>query len=64
MNIGTYLEPTFFAIDDELQTLMVQGVRVYSEEDGFPDLDGVDIAIIGVPESRNAWNNAKCNDAP
>jgi len=64
MNIGTYLEPTFFAIDDELQTLMVQGVRVYSEEDGFPDLDGIDIAIIGVPESRNAWNNAKCNDAP
>jgi arginase family enzyme len=64
MNLQTYLEPTLFAIDDQLQTLMIQGVRVYSEVENFPDLDDVDMAIIGVPESRNAWNNAKCNDAP
>ena len=64
MDLQTYLEPTLFAIDDQLQTLMIQDVRVYSETDKFPDLEGVDIAIIGVPESRNAWNNAKCDDAP
>ncbi|MCL2028170.1 MAG: formimidoylglutamase [Bacteroidales bacterium] len=64
MDLKTYLEPTLFAIDDQLQTLMIQGVSVYSETDKFPDLDDIDMAIIGVPESRNAWNNAKCNDAP
>jgi len=64
MDLQTYLEPTLFAIDDQLQTLIIQGVCVYSESDKFPDLDGVDVAIIGVPESRNAWNNAKCDHAP
>ncbi|MDR2907004.1 MAG: formimidoylglutamase [Bacteroidales bacterium] len=64
MDLQTYLEPTLFAIDDDLQTLMIQGVRVFSAIDKFPDLEGVDMAIIGVPESRNAWNNAKCDQAP
>ncbi len=64
MDLKTYLEPTLFAIDDQLQTLMIQGVRVYSTIDEFPDLEGMDMAIIGVPESRNAWNNAKCEQAP
>jgi arginase family enzyme len=64
MDLQTYLEPTLFAIDDQLQTLMIQGVRTYSEVDNFPDLEGIDLAIIGVPESRNAWNNDKCEQAP
>jgi len=64
MNLQTYLEPTLFAIDDELQTLMIQGVRVYSDENDFPDLEDIDMAIIGVPESRNAINNSKCDQAP
>jgi len=64
MDLQVYLEPTLFAIDDQLQTLMIQGVRVFSETDKFPDLDDIDIAVIGVPESRNAWNNAKCEQAP
>ncbi len=64
MDLRTYLEPTLFAIDDQLKTLMIQDVRVFSEVDAFPDLDGIDMAIIGVPESRNAWNNTKCEQAP
>ncbi|MCL2682505.1 MAG: formimidoylglutamase [Bacteroidales bacterium] len=64
MDLQTYLEPTLIAIDDQSQMLMIQDVRVYSETDKFPELDDVDMAIIGVPEFRNAWNNAKCEQAP
>jgi arginase family enzyme len=37
---------------------------IYKNVDDFPDLDGIDIAIIGVCEERNAENNDGCNLAP
>lgn len=32
-------------------------------DDSFPELDEIDIAIVGVNESRNSGNNAGCNTA-
>lgn len=37
---------------------------IYSDPDNFPDLDNIDIAIVGVSEDRNADNNDGCNLAP
>lgn len=37
---------------------------IYTEQDNFPDLDDVHLAIIGVTEDRNADNNAGCKLAP
>jgi len=37
---------------------------IYSEQDNFPELDGYDIAIVGVAEDRNAINNSGCKLAP
>jgi formiminoglutamase len=37
---------------------------IHKEVDDFPDLDGIDMAIIGVCEERNAENNEGCRLAP
>lgn len=37
---------------------------IYSDADNFPELEGVDMAIIGVLEDRNAENNSGCATAP
>nr|MBA3665166.1 formimidoylglutamase [Bacteroidota bacterium] len=37
---------------------------IHSAPDNFPELDGIDIAIIGVAEDRNAENNLGCSLAP
>lgn len=37
---------------------------VYAEGSDFPDLDNIDMAIVGVAEERNAGNNAGCAIAP
>lgn len=37
---------------------------VHSTPDEFPNLENIDMAIIGVAESRNAPGNAGCNTAP
>src|SRR5688572_4532377 len=37
---------------------------IYNSEDNFPELDGVNLAIVGVTEERNAVNNSGCKSAP
>ncbi len=37
---------------------------IHKEMDDFPDLEGIDMAIIGVCEERNAENNEGCSLAP
>jgi len=39
-------------------------VRAHSTERGFPDLEDIDIAIIGVEEDRNSCENDGCKEAP
>ena len=47
-----------------LQSPMCFGnkIRIHSSEDGFPDLDNVQIAIFGVQEDRNSQNNFGCGE--
>ena len=37
-------------------------MKIHTEQDGFPDLDDVKIAIFGVEEDRNSENNFGCGD--
>ncbi len=37
-------------------------IRIHSQEEGFPELDGVKLAIFGVKEDRNSENNLGCGN--
>jgi arginase family enzyme len=39
-------------------------INAYTEENGFPSLDGTHLAIIGIKESRNSINNFATKNAP
>ena len=39
-------------------------IDIHKEEGRFPDLEKIDLAIIGVKEERNAVNNEGCAEAP
>ena len=39
-----------------------QKINVHTSENGFPDLSGIDIAILGVKEGRGALNNIGCGE--
>ena len=62
----------FEAVDTEilnkggkLHPLMLANFsNIYLKDKGFPDLEGADIAIIGVKEDRNAAGNEGCSIAP
>ena len=41
-----------------------EAISIYSDENHFPPLEGIDIAIIGVDDDRNAVNNEGCGLAP
>lgn len=52
-----------------LAHLMVQSslclgnnIKIHSEQEGFPDLENVQIAILGVQEDRNSENNFGCGE--
>jgi formiminoglutamase len=39
-----------------------QNIQIYSVEEGFPDLENVQIAILGVQEDRNSQDNFGCGE--
>ncbi len=62
----------FTALDPDLlskvasnnENQLVNACRMHSAENGFPDLEGIDIAIVGVKEGRQAPGNEACQFAP
>jgi len=68
MDITLYFEP----IDtskierdkDYMPTQLGSVIDIHTEEGEFPDLEKIDLAIIGVKEERNAVNNEGCAEAP
>lgn len=68
MEFIDFLEPVDPATTgmDKLRHPLMLGrlIRVYTQEEGFPDLEGVQIALIGVGEDRNSPSNAGCGLAP
>ncbi|MBS9774892.1 MAG: formimidoylglutamase [Tenacibaculum sp.] len=43
-------------------TSLGEVIKIYSNQNNFPDLEDVDIAIIGVKEGRKAVNNEGCGE--
>src|SRR5687768_11162529 len=68
MSISEYLTPVrsdlFAAQPDSSKSLLGNVFRIYSDKDHFPDLDGIDMVIVGVEEDRRAVNNEGCGMAP
>ncbi len=68
MELTDFLEPVNKAnlqISGEQHPLSLSEIiKSYYDKNQFPDLDNVDIAIIGITEDRNAVNNPGCRLAP
>lgn len=68
MDISIYFEPIdkkligFKNIKHKLTLGYI--INSYSDSQTFPELDGAEIAIVGVKEDRNALNNEGCRLAP
>ena len=68
MDISLYFEPVDVGnIIDETRSHpnhLHHSLLIYKKANAFPAIDGIDIAILGVKESRMAVGNSGCNDAP
>lgn len=64
MDISIYFQPV--NTDDFLSEEYPLGKKLtyYTEKSGFPEIEGLDIVIIGVNEDRNSVNNEGCALAP
>ncbi|MBL4577133.1 MAG: formimidoylglutamase [Flavobacteriales bacterium] len=68
MEIALYFEPVdvakFERQEDYLPSQLGSVIEIHQDDGSFPDLEGVDLAIIGVKEERNAVDNEGCAEAP
>ena len=68
MNFEEYFNPINIdelgLVADEKQIRLGQTILTFCPESDFPALNNVDLAIIGVMEERNAYNNKGCALAP
>ena len=66
MDISTFLDPIsekcFSVAFRPGKLTLGETISIYRTEDNFPDLEGVDLAIIGVKEERGAIDNKGCAD--
>ena len=66
MDISIFLEPVaekcFGAAYRPGKKTLGETITIYRNEDEFPNLEGVDLAIIGVKEERGAVDNKGCAD--
>ena len=66
MDISIFLEPVaekcFGATYRPGKKTLGETITIYRNEDEFPNLEGVDLAIIGVKEERGAVDNKGCAD--
>ncbi|MFH0866097.1 MAG: formimidoylglutamase [Bacteroidota bacterium] len=67
-DISIYFEPVSvgdFRSDDDFRPGRIGDIiRSYRNEDGFPSLENIDIAVLGVNEDRNSQNNEGTAMAP
>ena len=66
MDISIFLEPVsekcFGKSQRPGKKTLGETVNIYRNEEEFPDLEGVDLALIGVKEERGAVDNKGCAD--
>lgn len=68
MEIDIYFDTIDFGsgqtAEDEDNKRLGDLIKTYNEKGSFPDLENVNIAILGVNEDRNSVNNSGCDLAP
>ena len=68
MDISSYFEPMDMAVVDyhseQFHPMLGDDISAYTPEAGFPSLDGVKLALVGVPEDRASVYNRGCAAAP
>lgn len=68
MNISAFLNPVKEeVIENSHLTHKKQignTITIFKNEEDFPDLEGYQVALLGVEEERNAVDNEGCKDAP
>jgi arginase family enzyme len=69
MNLSLYFNPVIpeeldFFTSNERNNLIGNHLLIHTDEQHFPSLDTVKLAILGVPEEKNAYNNMGCSEAP
>ncbi len=55
-------EKVFASIEQQSPSTLGKNIEIYTAQNGFPDLDGVSLAIIGVKEGRAAIDNEGCGN--
>ncbi|MGN0033513.1 MAG: formimidoylglutamase [Candidatus Limimorpha sp.] len=67
MDISTFLNPVRQTVADSVilrhPKQLGNSINIYKDEDNFPALDEIDVAIVGVEEDRHAVDNEGCKDA-
>ncbi len=63
-DLSIYFQPVDHRKSDFAKNALGAKLKVHSEEAGFPDLEEIDLAIVGVKEDRRAVNNMGCSGAP
>ncbi len=67
-DIAHFFSPV--SVNDILEGLPIREMQfgnlftIHTEDSGFPDIENIDLAIVGVIEERNAENNTGCSMAP
>jgi arginase family enzyme len=56
------IDPTVFG-ENATNKRLGEVIKVFTDEEHFPELEGIDIAIIGVEDDRNALDNEGCGKA-
>ena len=63
MDVSIYFESIDFNNDSFLPNTLGNVIKSHTNENGFPSLEGVQLAIIGVKEERQAVSNNGCSKA-
>ena len=68
MDISIFLEPVsekcFAQSHRPGKKTLGETIGIYRNENDFPDLEGVDLAIVGVKEERGAANGQRAGKVP
>jgi arginase family enzyme len=57
------IEDSFAAhLETQSTSCLGQNIQIYTAQEGFPDLENVQIAILGVNEDRNSQDNFGCGE--
>jgi arginase family enzyme len=68
MNLDTYLEPISFDeinfVYNEFLPRLGDKVVAYTQKGNFPAIKNARLALLGIKEGRNSYNNQGCENAP